>query len=85
MHHPIRFPVGKSIKAHLSLRVSEEDVEGLRKMGWNDREVLEIAALTCYRIFISRMADALGVELTEDYHALRKDYVDSLMVGKKLF
>ncbi|MEE8074151.1 MAG: peroxidase [Candidatus Binatia bacterium] len=65
-------------------QVSEEDVEGLRKAGWNDREVLEIAALTCYRIFISRMADALGVELTDDYHTLRKDYVDSLMVGKKL-
>ena len=66
-------------------QVSEEDVEGLRKIGWNDKEILEIAALTCYRIFISRMADALGVELTEGYHNLRRDYVDSLMVGKKLF
>ncbi|MFQ5540396.1 MAG: carboxymuconolactone decarboxylase family protein [Candidatus Binatia bacterium] len=65
-------------------QVSEEDVERLRKVGWNDKEILEIAALTCYRIFISRMADALGVELTEGYHTLRKDYVDSLMVGKKL-
>lgn len=29
------------------------------------------------------MADALGVELTEDYKNLRQDYVQSLMVRKK--
>ncbi len=47
--------------------------KGLRKAGWSDKEILDIAAVTCYRIFISRMADALGVDLTEDYKNLRKD------------
>ncbi len=65
-------------------QVSKKDVERLRGAGWNDREILDIAAVTCYRNFITRMADALGVELTEDYKNLRKDYVESLMVGKKL-
>ena len=46
--------------------------------------LLDIAAVTSYRNFITRMADALGVELTEDYKNLRKDYVESLMVGKQL-
>ena len=65
-------------------KVSEKDVQRLRQAGWTDREILDIAAVTSYRNFITRMADALGVELTADYENLRKDYVESLMVGKKL-
>ncbi len=65
-------------------KIEKSDIEKLRRAGWSDREILDIAALTCYRIFISRMADALGVELTEDYKNLRRDYVQSLMVGKRL-
>ena len=65
-------------------QVNEKDIGRLQGAGWNDREILDIAAVTSYRNFITRMADALGVELTEDYKNLRKDYVDSLMVGKKL-
>jgi len=64
--------------------VSEKNIERLRQAGWSDRDILDIAAVTSYRNFITRMADALGVELTEDYKNLRKDYVESLMVGKQL-
>jgi len=65
-------------------QVNEKDVERLRQVGWSDRDILDIAAVTSYRNFITRMADALGVELTEDYKNLRRDYVESLMVGKQL-
>ena len=65
-------------------QASEMDVDRLRQAGWSDEEVLDIAAVTSYRNFITRMADALGVELTEDYKNLRKDYLESLMVGKRL-
>ncbi len=64
--------------------VDERDVARLTQTGWSEVEILDIAAVTSYRNFITRIADALGVQLTEDYGALRKDYVDSLMVGKKL-
>lgn len=64
--------------------ITEKDVQKPREVGWTDTEILDIAALTSYRNFITRMADALGVELTEDYKNLRKDYVESLMVGKRL-
>jgi uncharacterized protein YciW len=64
--------------------ISAKDAQRLRDAGWSDKEILDIAALTSYRNFITRMADALGVELTEDYRRLRKDYVGSLMVGKRL-
>jgi hypothetical protein len=52
--------------------------------GLNQEEILDIAALTSYRNFITRIADALGVQLSEDLARLRKDYLDTLMVGKKL-
>lgn len=65
-------------------QVTVKDVARLQQVGWNDRDILDIAAVTSYRNFITRMADALGVELTEDYKNLRRDYVESLMVGKKL-
>ena len=64
--------------------VTEKDVGRLRGVGWNDREILDIAAVTSYRNFITRMADSLGVELPENYRNLRRDYVESLMVGKRL-
>jgi uncharacterized protein YciW len=64
--------------------VDERDVKKLKQTGWNETEILDIAAVTSYRNFITRIADALGVQLSEDYAALRKDYIDALMVGKKL-
>jgi uncharacterized peroxidase-related enzyme len=64
--------------------VGERDVENLKQAGWSEVEILDIAAVTSYRNFITRIADALGVQLGEEYAALRKDYVDTLMVGKKL-
>jgi uncharacterized peroxidase-related enzyme len=64
--------------------MTAHDVERLREAGWSDREILDIAALTAYRNFITRVADALGVELTEGYQNLRSDYLRSLMVGKQL-
>jgi len=64
--------------------VGESDIQALREAGWSDLEILDIAALTAYRNFITRIADALGVQLTEAHARLRKDYLDALMVGKKL-
>ena len=64
--------------------VDEPDVQKLKHAGWNEAEILDIAAVTSYRNFITRIADALGVQLTEDYARLREDYLDALMVGKKL-
>jgi uncharacterized peroxidase-related enzyme len=64
--------------------VNESDVQKLKQAGWSEVEILDIAALTSYRNFITRIADALGVQLSEDLARLRKDYLDTLMVGKKL-
>jgi alkylhydroperoxidase family enzyme len=64
--------------------IVERDVEALKQAGWNEVEILDIAVLTAYRNFITRVADALGVQLSPDLARLRKDYLETLMVGKQL-
>ena len=41
--------------------MTEDDIEHLRKVGFSDVEILEIVAAACYRVYISKFADALGV------------------------
>ena len=40
-----------------------EDVEALRRAGFGDTEILDIAQITGYYAFVNRLADGLGVEL----------------------
>ena len=47
--------------------VSEADLTGLRAAGFADLDILDITLLTCYRNFINRLGDALGVELDEPF------------------
>ena len=43
--------------------ITSDDVERLRQVGWNDREILDIALVSSYYNFRCRMADSLGVEI----------------------
>jgi uncharacterized peroxidase-related enzyme len=43
--------------------VTEEDVQALRKEGFNDRAILEINVAAAYMNFVNRIAEGLGVEL----------------------
>ena len=43
--------------------IISEDVDHLRQVGWNDREILDIALVSSYYNFRCRMADSLGVEI----------------------
>ena len=47
--------------------ITEADVAGLRAAGLSDTDILDITLLTCYRHFINRLSDALGVELDEGF------------------
>ncbi len=47
--------------------ITEADVVGLRAAGFQDLDVLDITLLACYRNFINRLGDALGVELDEPF------------------
>jgi uncharacterized peroxidase-related enzyme len=52
------FAVQLSIDA---TRLSREDVEGLRRHGFDDRAVLQITLIASWFNYINRVADALGV------------------------
>lgn len=45
--------------------ITKDDLDGLRSVGWTDREILDIALVSAYYCFRCRMADSLGVELDD--------------------
>ena len=47
--------------------MAEADVAALRAAGFADVDILDIALLVCYRNFINRLADGLGVELDQAF------------------
>jgi uncharacterized peroxidase-related enzyme len=46
--------------------MTRDDVESLRAVGFDDVEILAIVQAAAYRNYITRVADALGVELSND-------------------
>ncbi len=43
--------------------VTGEDIDRLRKAGFDGRSIHDICAIAAYYAFVNRMADGLGVEL----------------------
>ena len=43
--------------------VTEEDVDGLRAHGFDDRAIHDLCHVASYYNYVNRMADGLGVEL----------------------
>ena len=46
--------------------MTEKDLVPLRKLGYDDRAILDINQITSYYAYVNRVADGLGVEL-EDF------------------
>jgi uncharacterized peroxidase-related enzyme len=44
-------------------KIKQEDVVGLRRVGFSDEDILHIAEVTAYYAYVNRIADGLGVEL----------------------
>ena len=51
--------------------VQKEDVDGLKKAGFKEAQILDIAQVTAYYAFVNRLASGLGVEL-ESYWEKKK-------------
>ena len=45
----------------LPSKVTSRDVDQLRRAGFSDRDVLDIAEVTAYYAYANRIADGLGV------------------------
>lgn len=43
--------------------VERLDVESLRKVGFGDRDILDLCEVVAYYAYVNRIADGLGVEL----------------------
>jgi uncharacterized peroxidase-related enzyme len=46
-------------------RMTEADIEELRRVGFSDENIVDIVAHVAYRHWINRVHDALGVDLTQ--------------------
>ncbi len=46
--------------------ICADDIEKLKTVGFDDRAIHDICAVTAYFAFVNRMADGLGVELEID-------------------
>jgi uncharacterized peroxidase-related enzyme len=46
--------------------MTEADVQGLRAVGWTDRDILDIVQVCAYFNFRLRVVDALGLKLSEE-------------------
>ena len=44
-------------------KTTKDDVEQLRRAGFSDEDILQIAEVTAYYAYVNRIADCLGVEL----------------------
>ena len=64
--------------------ISERDIEGLREAGFDDTSILDIALATAYRVYVSRMAAALGIDAEEWWDGLDGELRSALTVGREL-
>jgi len=46
--------------------IEEADIEGLRSTGFSDADILDINLITSYFNFVNRIAEGLGVEVSEE-------------------
>ena len=54
--------------------MTEDDIESLRKAGWDDRDILDIVHVCAYFNFRVRVVDGLGLTHTEArYEAAREN------------
>ena len=64
--------------------VTGEDVAQLKRLGFSDAEVFDIAATSAARAFWTKVLDALGVEADAAFRAMDPNFTRPLCVGRPL-
>lgn len=64
--------------------VTREDVDGLRRLGLADDEIVDVVLAAAARGFFSTVLDALGAEPDAVYNELDPELRDALIVGRPL-
>ncbi|HEY3248487.1 MAG TPA: hypothetical protein VGK88_09390 [bacterium] len=65
-------------------KVAPRDIDELRRHGYAESEIVDIAAVAAARNFISRLVDALGAEPDVEHLKLEPQLKDVLTVGRPL-
>jgi uncharacterized peroxidase-related enzyme len=65
-------------------RVTSGDVDLLKKHGYTDAEVFDIAATAAGRAFFTKILDALGVEGDSSFMKLDRSFREPLTVGRPI-
>ncbi len=63
-------------------KITAADVEDLRRHGFSDAEILDVAMTVGARSFFSRVLDAVGAEPDERYNELEPNLREALTVGR---
>ena len=64
--------------------MTEDDIEELRKVGWDDRDILDIVHVCAYFNFRVRIVDGLGLKHTEDrYEVARQNRRKAAAMAKE--
>jgi uncharacterized peroxidase-related enzyme len=64
--------------------VTQHDVDRLRELGLDDRDVFDVVATAALRCFFSKTLDALGAEPDNAYQAMSQSLKDQLTVGRPI-
>jgi uncharacterized peroxidase-related enzyme len=70
--------------AERAFDVSQADVDVLRRHGFSDPEIFDIAAAAAARCFFSKLLDATGAEPDPAYRGLDPELQSALTVGKPI-
>lgn len=63
-------------------KVTPKDIEGLRRHGLADAEILDVVLAAAARCFFSKTLDAVGAEPDETYLQLEERLLNALAVGR---
>ncbi|HKQ94752.1 MAG TPA: alkylhydroperoxidase [Aestuariivirgaceae bacterium] len=63
-------------------KVTERDIERLRRIGFGDREICDIALCASFRCFVSRLFDAVGAGPEPAFVDADEEFRRGLTVGK---
>lgn len=62
--------------------IEPADLQALKAAGYSDAEIFDITTTVAGRAFLTKIVDALGVELDANVHQMDEVFRESMMVGR---
>jgi uncharacterized peroxidase-related enzyme len=65
-------------------QINQQDVDGLKQADYTDAEIFDIATTVAARSFLTKILDALGVEVDTTFEGMDDGLKSSLLVGRPI-